>query len=311
MDDSGRDFLSQLGRGPAVLLLGQRHLTMESGHDPLLAQIAKKYGAGPLTSYTGLLELGLASAAESALAWMDERCQRLSPAEGTETLAEYPWSSVVTSAIDTIWPRAFRRSWREIQPVLDERQHPADPRNRARLHCLFLYGNLNRLDPRERVPLTPFERLKRDQIAVSLSRRIPDLVTPLGVLAIEGYGGAEDWLQPGHLAPILADLSVGQVHVFGVGEELANDPMLKELYRLGIAVTHSASLASTIADGIAAGHIKAGPLEEGGGSPPDPYRRVVAAHPRQSLEPRANVGDRLRRCRTRTTEANFRRCALP
>lgn len=264
MDVAAQEFLTGIGRGPAVLLLGQRYLALQSDGDPFLKQIATKYDAPEVQHYSDLFELDLLPNADAALAWMDERCRRIAPPEYLEGLADYPWSSVVSSAIDTVWPAALRRPWREVQPVFDDRHRPSDPRNRSRLHCLFLYGNVNRSDPSERVPLSRFERLKRDQVAIALARRIPDLVTPLGTLAVEGYAGAGDWLQPDHLAPILADLNESQVHFFGVDESIESDPVLRELYRLGIAVTHRATLAQTLSEGASAGIIKYGPVDAGG-----------------------------------------------
>src|SRR4051812_32024820 len=125
MDKPTRDFLEQLGRGPAVLLLGQKHLSLDTGEDPLLKQVADKYGLESPNDYDVLLDLGLDEAPDTALAWLDERCQRIPTQDHMEILAEYPWSAVVTSAVDTVWPTAFRVPWREIQPIVDERHTPA------------------------------------------------------------------------------------------------------------------------------------------------------------------------------------------
>jgi hypothetical protein len=266
VEQQGHEFLAQLGRGPAVLLLGQRHLAMESGRDPLLDEIGKKYGPGSLQSYTDMLQLGLAGDRETALAWIDERCRRLLPADNLRTIAAYPWSAVVTSAVDTVWPSAFRSPWRELQPVLDERHQPSDPRNRQRLHCFYLYGNVNSVELQQRVPLTPFELLKREQVAVALARRLPELVTPLGVLAVEAYDPSSDWLRLEHLAPILADLTPLQVHFFGADETLKENPLVCELVARELVTLHAASLASTLAEGIESGLIGAEPdHDEGSG----------------------------------------------
>ena len=42
--------------------------------------------------------------------------------------------------IDIVWPKAFRKDWRELQPILDEIYYPSDPRNRSNLHCTYLFG---------------------------------------------------------------------------------------------------------------------------------------------------------------------------
>src|SRR4051794_32079439 len=103
MDSSITELLTRLGRGPAVLLLGQRYLGLESGEDPLLAQVAAKHDRLALNRYSDLLQLGLAENHEASLAWLDERCRRIPAPAPVEEISEFPWSAVVTSAIDTVW----------------------------------------------------------------------------------------------------------------------------------------------------------------------------------------------------------------
>jgi hypothetical protein len=156
-------FLRQLAKGPTILFLGQRTLALGSGTDPFLHQIGEKYAGGTLENYFSLLEIELQDRAETILAWMDERCRRLTPPAQLDQIAAFPWSSVLTSAVDTVWAKAFRQPWRELQPIFDEQHQPADARNRARLHCTYLYGNVNRTEPRERVPLTRLRRRSQER----------------------------------------------------------------------------------------------------------------------------------------------------
>jgi hypothetical protein len=170
-------FLRQLAKGPTILFLGQRTLALGSGTDAFLHQIGEKYAGGTVENYSSLLEVEFQDP-ETILAWMDERCRRLTPPAQLDQIAAFPWSSVLTSAIDTVWAKAFRQPWRELQPIFDEQHQPADARNRSRLHCTYLYGNVNRTERQERVPLTRMEWLRRDQVAASLAGRLRDLVTP-------------------------------------------------------------------------------------------------------------------------------------
>jgi hypothetical protein len=190
------DFYRRLKRGPAFLLLGQNYLRLESGVDSFLSEVIRKYGGASAEkeTYDEILDSGAASSPESALAWMDDRCRRLSVPRWLKTAASYLWNGVYTSAIDSIWPSCFRTSWREIQPLFEEKYRPSDPRNRSLLHCTFLYGCVNRAEEGERPPLTRFDYRKRKQIAISLARRLPEAITPMGVLAIEGHAGDSDWL---------------------------------------------------------------------------------------------------------------------
>jgi len=259
---STNDFLARVKRGPAYLLLGQDYLRLGSDRDPLLALVASRYADGAeVSDYASLLSLDLDRDANAALAWLDERCRRIEPPEWLSESAAFAWSGVYSSAIDTVWPRAFRQQWRDMQPIYEERYRPGDPRNRMTLHYTFLYGSVSRATNDERPPLTEFEYLGRSHVATAVLRRLPETLTPLGTLAIEGYAGARDWLTPEQFAPILATLGSGQVHLFSASEELAADPLLTELGRREIVVVHTGSLAQALNQGVEAGRIRFGPPE--------------------------------------------------
>jgi hypothetical protein len=40
-------------------------------------------------------------------------------------------------------------------------------------------------------------------MATMLANRLPELVTPLGVLALEGYSSKHDWFSPQELFPVV------------------------------------------------------------------------------------------------------------
>jgi hypothetical protein len=64
-----------------------------------------------------------------------------------------------------------------------KKYRPRDPRNKSILHCTYLFGCVNRTDPGERPPLNKSEWRSRRQVAIALTRRLPELLTPRGVLA--------------------------------------------------------------------------------------------------------------------------------
>jgi hypothetical protein len=238
-----------LTQGPAFLLLGQKYLALESGTDGLLSEVAKKYvGAShrATATYDSILDTQASAAVEASLAWIEERCRRISPPDWLVTIADFPWSGVVTSAIDTVWWSAFRRPWRELQPLFEEKYRPVNPRNRLLLHCTFLFGCVNQSDEAKRPPLKRLEWLARRQTAIALLRRLPELVTPLGSLLIEGYEAQEDWLRPEDLIPVLDGFNKGQVHVFSAGKEWETDPLLSGLVAAGKVTVHSSSLGQLL-----------------------------------------------------------------
>jgi len=205
----------KLNQGPAFLLLGQDYLRLESGIDPFLSEVLRKFGkVGTQPPHYGqILEGDAQNAIEPALAWMQQRCERFSLPEWLKTVASFEWNGVYTSAIDAIWSRAFRSEWRELQRIFEEKIKFGDPRNRSRLHCTFLFGCVDKTEEAERPPLTEFELDEREPIAVSLARRLPELITPFGVLIIEGYAGAKDWLSPKILFQVINELNTGQAYI--------------------------------------------------------------------------------------------------
>jgi len=258
-----QDFFNKLNGGPAVLFLGQNYLRLDTGGDPFLAEIQAKFGGSATGAAYDLLFEGIANqSGDSALAWMTERCRRLLSPEWLRTVAGYQWSSVYSSAIDTIWLSAFRNEWRDIWPIFEEHYFPRDPRNRRILHCTFLFGSINQTEQQQRAPLSKFELLSRKPIAVNLARRLPDILTPLGTLVIEGYAGDEDWLSISDFYPVIQMLNPKQVHLFSTTEQLAQNEIINQLVQSGKVILHAEGLAWILQQGIEQGLVKMGPVSE-------------------------------------------------
>jgi len=257
------DFWNRVIRGPVVLFLGQKYLSLDTGVDPLLAEIRAKYGGLETdVDYDVLFEGSAKQSGDAALAWMTERCRRLFPPQWLRSIADYQWSSVYSSAIDPIWLAAFRNEWREVAPIFEDQYFPRDPRNRRILHCTHLFGSVNQTEVQLRAPLSQLEFYTRKQVAVSLIRRLPDILTPLGTLVIEGYAGDHDWLKLSDFYPILQNLGAKQVHLFSVSEELIKHEILAQLVSDRKVILHSESLAWTLQRGTEQGIIKIGPVPE-------------------------------------------------
>ena len=261
MKESLEDFAKRIAEGPAFLLMGQRYLALEDGTDAFLSELVRKFRASDeaaLHSYDDVLDSAAAEDPESSLSWMEDRCRRLSLPEWTGVVSDFPWSGVYTSAIDTIWWSAFRKPWRELQPLFEEKFRPTNQRNRLLLHCTFLFGCVNRTDNGARPPLTQLEWLTRRQIAIALLRRIPELITPRGVLVIEGYGCDLDWLRTEDLVPIVDALNPGQAHIFSADARLAEDPLLSSLVRSNKLVVHPEGLGETLHKAAELGLVRLG-----------------------------------------------------
>jgi len=260
-----QDFLERLSRGPAGLILGQRHLALGSSTDPLLAVIGRKLSLpdNGMHSYDSLLISAARADSAGFLDWLDTKSRALAVSEQLKTIAQYAWISVSSSAIDSLWADTFQSWWREVQKIFNEDYRPSDLRSRRRLHCTFLYGSVNRVEFDERPPLTRLDYLRRRAVAQSLARRMPDVVGPIGTLAIEAYE-VDDWFSVEDLVGMVAQLQPGQCHLFSASDALLAVPEIGELVDHGLLVVHRRGLASVLADGERAGIIKLGvPAEDG------------------------------------------------
>ncbi|MEN6293567.1 MAG: hypothetical protein ABFD07_16330, partial [Methanobacterium sp.] len=259
------DLYLLLKKGPAILFLGQDYLRLESGSDPFLSEIIRKYGpnfSSKSSQYNLIFESNAQNSVEFSLSWMHERCNRITPPQWLNIVAEYSWNSVYTSAIDIIWQTVFRNEWRELHPIFDDKYFPNDIRSPSRLHCTYLYGNVSRSEEIERPPLDFISFASRESVVVSLANRLPEIVTPFGVLIIEGYAGERDWFDPRRLVPIINSLNQNQVHIFSVKDDLAQNSYIKHFVSLGKIILHDESLAMFLLRGKQSGLILLGKLPE-------------------------------------------------
>jgi len=259
----------KLTQGPAFLLLGQDYLRLESGKDPFLSEVLRKYGKTSTQppDYKQIFEGEAQSSSEEALNWMRERCKRFSVPEWLKTVASFSWNGVYASAIDDIWLEALNTEWRELQPVVNENIKPTPARKN--LHCTFLFGRLNWPDDDKtgQPPLSKPNFKRRKPVAVNLAARLPELITYFGVLVIEGYAGERDWFDPEDLFPIVDKLSTRQAHIFSVTDELLQNDDISYLVESDKLVLHRENLASYLLKAETGGFIQLGqrPEEEESG----------------------------------------------
>ena len=234
----------RLGQGPVVLLVGQRYLESHDGFDPFVTAIAKHLGSEQ-ADY-GILLSAEQSDKRSLQLWMAQLCEHVQAPPWLSSVLSTPWNAVYTSAVDTVLRAKLRSEWRDVQPVLNEKYRPANPRNPVSLACTYLYGAVGEADDLDAAPLGQVDLLRRRPIASALLQRVIEDLTPLGTLLIIGYDPATDWLRPSDLAGMLAHLSPGQAHVFEHAHSIATDSDLGQLVAAGILVTHAGSLADSL-----------------------------------------------------------------
>lgn len=253
------NFINRLKEGPSFLFLGQKYLCLETSEDLLLSQISRKYADGvePRT-YSILFESQASRSAEQAIAWLQTRSIQTPIPQPLEIISSYSWSGLFTSSFDDIVDRAFRSQWREVQIIVDEAYRPSEPRSRSKLHIWHLFGSIVASYPAGLPPLLREEYWQRQAIAILMANRIPDLITPIGTLAIEGYSSQDDWFSPRELFPVINSLEKGQTHLFSASKDIEKDDRLSFLIKQGKIIIHTESLAECLVQATETGMIKMG-----------------------------------------------------
>lgn len=255
-----KDIADNLRRGPSYLLIGQAWLRTIGGRDLFLSQALKKFEANstPCNSYNELLHSSASASAQEAIAWLHDRCNHIPLPEPFDTISEFPWSGVVTSAIDDILARGLRKPWRAVQKVTTKGYQAADPRSRTKLHLWCLFGSVAAPDSEGWPPLNQLQLILRKATATVLADAIPDLLTPLGMLCIEGYDPTTDWFTPEALYQALASLNPGRCHLFSAGEAHRNSGLLSTLASEGKLTLHAETLAQFLAESADVGFLQLG-----------------------------------------------------
>ncbi len=121
----------------------------------------------------------------------------------------------MTSGIDPTIRADFSMGLREPHPVLTGRDIPAAARSTSRPPIYFLYGQAGSGDPKTSPPRTYRDlRLRQTHDAGPMIHTLPDALTPLGYLFIDGYSVGRDWLTLDALFSIIESLPPNHVFWF-------------------------------------------------------------------------------------------------
>lgn len=217
--------LQRLVEGPAFLLLGQ------ALDDPVV----------PIPQPAVLASNGGAAYAEY------DRLMVARPVPGwLSDAADYPWNGVFTSRIDSSLLGVFRRDWRGVVPTAQP-QIGRHPRSATQLQLRYLFGGLG-LPEDERPPADVVaEAESRAQAAEMLNALADTIITPRGVLVIDGYR-AGDWLRPQELFTFAARLQAHQAHLFSATDDLIADPFIRAAQDRGVLVTHRETFGEVLSE---------------------------------------------------------------
>lgn len=264
MNKKTLDFCQRLAlkNAPAFLFLGQGYLKIGTDKDIFLETIFSKFRKPDIQeqpkSYKKIFTTCIMQDADSARAWISERAQRLITPVWLEQIARFNWSGVYTSAFNGLLNQSFRNDWRSVQPLFSPHLQPLDPRSRSKLHISYLFGSIEQEDLSHRSPLNSIDLIRRNPQATVLLHRLPEQLTPLGTLAIDGYLCNDDWLSPENLLPVLMELQKDQVYLFSATEEHFENEFIQHAIDTGRLEIFRESLASVLSQGVEAGIIPVG-----------------------------------------------------
>jgi len=174
-------------------------------------------------------------------------------------IAQYPWNGVFTSRIDSSLPDVFSTDWRRVVPTAQP-QLGRHPRSTSELQLRYLFGGLG-LPEDERPALDVVQEVETRGRAIEVLNTLADtLVTPRGLVVIEGYQTG-DWLMPKELFAFVSRLQPSQAHMFSTPDALRQDQFVRAAVDRGTLVLHEDSFATVLAELETAGRLQPGVID--------------------------------------------------
>lgn len=229
---------------PLVLFAGQGFGLRDSSADPIRQALLERLGSAREGGWKAVFARSLTDA---DMAWLSERYDRNVPAPEAELVFEIAWSAVFTSTIDPRFASRFETRGRVPHAILSRDEFARVPRSRSRPPVHLLFGLSTEATIDTRAPRSRTELVRRAKAhAGDLLGRIPTTATARGIVVIDGYNPAFDWLDPDDLFAPLSEQSGLQVIWFGAPRELGSE-VATEMLTAGVLLTTATSLAEAIA----------------------------------------------------------------
>lgn len=244
-EDSFAKFLEQVKNDPSILLLGQNYIARD-GKNPLLSGLYKIPGLKEIDGQASFKDCWDKVIGEGAKNRAPESglCEKLYSVmnEATLELPDQPrlrkimklgWNIVFTSAVDDVLSQKLGDNFGLSHIGAGETELRREYINPRRLHCAWLYGNLN---PSEKIqaPINKKELGARKGKAAGKLAWIDQILNGYGVLAIDGWSPDDDWLEADSLVNNLSGLPPDSVWLFGDIELFKGHEGIQELAADGI-----------------------------------------------------------------------------
>lgn len=259
-------FLNTLQTGSLYLYLGQNYLESYLGNDALLDAIQKNFYNDQTDSqkYELLKSINPKIDISNTLLWIKQKSDRIATPDQLECIAKLPWNGVITSSFDTIVSRAFNNNWRDAFELTSYRPQSTEIfTSKTKLNISMLFGSVNQ-DPEGEYP--PFDNIEfsvaLNRAQKLIARYSPDVISPYGIIVIDGYNPEKDWLKPEYLYPVFSKLAKEQIHYFGVKRPITDEFLLK-LIEDGIIITHVENLCEFLMDASSKGMIDLENIDHG------------------------------------------------
>jgi hypothetical protein len=257
---SDHDLLDRLATGPSFLLIGQSWPTVGPGVvDPLAQSLRRAAGVAAGHPYEQLLALRPPDR-ERVIEDLTDLSRTSEPPDWLRQVGEFPWNGVFTTAIDGLVPRAFDAEWRRVVPVVGRDVRRQSRRSPTELRLVFLYGGVGLAPGSEPPADRPSFAIRRSEAQELLSELAEGLLTPRGVLVVEGLA-TSDWLAPEDLYALASQLLPGQVHLFSASREVVEDEFIQAAIASRSVVTHTSSLAQFLGSAAETGSLARPPLQ--------------------------------------------------
>ena len=206
---------------PVVAFLGQLAGWSGGHHDPVLSMALKKLSR---TGDDWKALLSREALPQGFFEWLAERFINRAPPQELLAIGDGALSAIYTSSIDPGLANLFTTEGRQPELILIGDPPPPVSRSRRRPPIYYLFGRagggISDFIPPSTSQAFSQRRLRH---ASAMLKTINEAATPLGLIVVDGYDPAQDWLRSEDLLAVLGSAPEGGVLWCGNEPDLADD----------------------------------------------------------------------------------------
>ncbi|HEJ7171868.1 TPA: hypothetical protein SMF89_001828 [Serratia marcescens] len=207
---------------PLVLFLGQNYAYTNQG-DQVLDKAIRYLNIESEKDEGWLSIIKSNKFSKEKYEWLSERFERTTQTDFIDNIFQLSWSAVFTTSIDPQIAKKIESRGRVPESVLSKDHFARVARSRSRPPIYYLFGKCNEVNNNYSVPSNVAQLIQRKNTHTNaLLNRVPDTVTSLGLLVVDGFRENRDWLSiddmlaPLSLSPEIAVLWLGKAPVSSI-----------------------------------------------------------------------------------------------